>query len=138
MQEQRQCFPLYLSNPLVSRCRLREPCRQGCGPSYVPSCLAFLSSDSAIEEHADSSPAIQRFKWVRGDLIGQGTRERTYLAMNPANGDIMAVKQIAKPSGASPSLSTVLDLRSKVGRISVRRWLSRYLRQIHTDSVWDI
>ncbi|KAJ7275697.1 hypothetical protein C8J57DRAFT_1223859 [Mycena rebaudengoi] len=59
------------------------------------------------EQHADSVNSvnrvvdhpIQRFKWARGDLIRQGTRERTYLAMNPANGEIMAVKQMASARG---------------------------------------
>lgn len=33
-------------------------------------------------------------KWVLGELIGRGTLGRVYMAMNLANGEVIAVKQI--------------------------------------------
>ncbi|KAJ7240795.1 kinase-like domain-containing protein [Mycena rebaudengoi] len=76
--------------------------------------------DEPIQRFPDSPSVIQRFKWVRGELIGKGTRGRTYLGLNATTGEMMAVKQMAKTSvsssGASRSLS-VPDLRTQVERM---------------------
>ena len=41
------------------------------------------------------------FKWVRGELIGQGTYGRVYLALNATTGEMIAVKQVELPRTAS-------------------------------------
>ena len=41
------------------------------------------------------------FKWVRGELIGQGTYGKVYLALNATTGEMIAVKQVELPRTAS-------------------------------------
>ncbi|KAF9264082.1 kinase-like protein [Marasmius fiardii PR-910] len=41
------------------------------------------------------------FKWVRGELIGRGTYDRVYLALNTSTGGMMAVKQVELPTAVN-------------------------------------
>ena len=45
-------------------------------------------------------------KWVRGELIGQGTYGKVYLALNSTNGEMIAVKQVELPRTASDKNDT--------------------------------
>lgn len=46
------------------------------------------------------------FKWVRGELIGQGTYGKVYLALNATTGEMIAVKQVELPRTASDKNDT--------------------------------
>ncbi|KAF8198679.1 kinase-like domain-containing protein, partial [Mycena galopus ATCC 62051] len=52
--------------------------------------------DTNLPESPSTSegPSASMFKWVRGELIGQGTYGRVYLALNATTGEMIAVKQV--------------------------------------------
>ncbi|OBZ67177.1 Serine/threonine-protein kinase BCK1/SLK1/SSP31 [Grifola frondosa] len=53
------------------------------------------------------------FRWVRGGLIGEGTRGKVYIALNATTGEMMAVKQVDKSHGpgdeSNPHQLTTLE-----------------------------
>ena len=57
------------------------------------------SSDTSPESGSDEEP----IGWIRGNLIGKGSFGSVYLGMNPQNGTIMAVKQVALATQAGLS-----------------------------------
>ncbi|KAF8807311.1 Pkinase-domain-containing protein [Phlegmacium glaucopus] len=59
------------------------------------------SSTISLPESPSSGPSKATFKWVRGELIGQGTYGRVYLALNATTGEMIAVKQVELPRTAS-------------------------------------
>ncbi|RXW15766.1 hypothetical protein EST38_g10082 [Candolleomyces aberdarensis] len=46
------------------------------------------------------------FQWMRGELLGQGSYGRVYLALNATTGEIMAVKQVEFPKTASDRIKS--------------------------------
>lgn len=60
--------------------------------------LPFLPPESPPDSAKDPKAS---FKWVRGELIGQGTYGKVYLALNASTGEMMAVKQVDIPRSAS-------------------------------------
>ena len=73
-------------------------------PSSGPS-KGILSC--AISSHACANQtSTATFKWVRGELIGQGTYGRVYLALNATTGEMIAVKQVELPRTASDKNDT--------------------------------
>ena len=55
-------------------------------------CLSYVCTNQSF---------TATFKWVRGELIGQGTYGRVYLALNATTGEMIAVKQVELPRTAS-------------------------------------
>jgi hypothetical protein len=49
------------------------------------------------------------FKWVRGEMIGQGSFGKVYLAMNASTGEMMAVKQVEIIRTASDKQSQMVE-----------------------------
>ncbi|KAJ8080046.1 mitogen-activated protein kinase kinase kinase [Marasmius tenuissimus] len=45
-------------------------------------------------KHDDMVPISTTFRWVRGEIIGEGPYGRTYLALNATTGELMVVKQM--------------------------------------------
>ena len=40
---------------------------------------------------------VATFEWVRGELLGKGTRGKVYLALNTNTGEMIAVRQMGIP-----------------------------------------
>jgi serine/threonine protein kinase len=54
--------------------------------------------------YAESAPVT--FQWVKGELLGEGTYARVYLALNATTGEIMAVKQVELSRTASDLMNS--------------------------------
>ncbi|CAG8443781.1 11259_t:CDS:10 [Ambispora leptoticha] len=48
---------------------------------------------------------LPKIQWVKGELIGKGTFGKVYLALNISNKEMIAVKQVERPTTASDMLS---------------------------------
>ncbi|KAG7098353.1 hypothetical protein E1B28_000312 [Marasmius oreades] len=59
---------------------------------HIPGTAHSLQPDSP------SKPQPAAFKWVCGELIGRGTYDRVYHALNAETGGMMAVKQVELPT----------------------------------------
>ena len=49
-----------------------------------------------------NQPYTATFRWVRGQLLGQGSYSRVYMALNANTGELMAVKQVEKKGNHKP------------------------------------
>ncbi|KAG8920410.1 hypothetical protein FRC01_000760 [Tulasnella sp. 417] len=66
---------------------------------------------STFPESPTGTPLQPTIKWVKGELIGQGTYGRVFLALNVSTGEMMAVKQVEM-------LQTISD-RDNVRQVSI-------------------
>ncbi|KAJ8083921.1 hypothetical protein PM082_002688 [Marasmius tenuissimus] len=57
---------------------------------------ATNSSNSGQSNRNSTKPT---FQWARGELLGEGSYGRVYLALNATTGEIIAVKQVDVPRG---------------------------------------
>ncbi|TCD66570.1 hypothetical protein EIP91_001238 [Steccherinum ochraceum] len=60
--------------------------------------MTSLSTPAEASPGGDAKPI---FRWVRGELIGEGTYGKVFLALNATAGEMIAVKQVERPQTAS-------------------------------------
>lgn len=70
---------------------------------------ALLADGEGVDEELDAfltGNTFDKFSWMQGALIGQGSFGSVYLALHAVTGELMAVKQVELPgkSGADPAL----------------------------------
>ena len=65
----------------------------------VTTLQARNTSSSNLPDSPSGDPTT--FKWVRGELIGEGIYGQVYLALNATTGEMIAVKQVKLPHTAS-------------------------------------
>ncbi|KAK1233009.1 hypothetical protein PQX77_003811 [Marasmius sp. AFHP31] len=58
-------------------------------------------------QHTRESSTKPTFQWARGELLGEGSYGRVYLALNATTGEIIAVKQVEVPRGESKKVREV-------------------------------
>ncbi|OJD35955.1 ste ste11 protein kinase [Diplodia corticola] len=73
--------------------------------------------DEELEEYLETD-SWENVKYMKGALIGQGSFGSVYLALHAVTGELMAVKQVALPTGGTvdPRKASMLDaLKREIG-----------------------
>ncbi|KAF9633838.1 hypothetical protein BFW01_g4732 [Lasiodiplodia theobromae] len=73
--------------------------------------------DEELEEYLETD-SWENVKYMKGALIGQGSFGSVYLALHAVTGELMAVKQVALPTGGTvdPKKANMLDaLKREIG-----------------------
>ena len=77
------------------------------------------------------APPHITLKWWRGELLGEGTYGRVYLALNAETGKIMAVKQVELASG----MDVAHNARRRVVMRGLRSQIEAYKALDHQNVV---